>query len=61
MDMWLPLFPMLVLLLLSLPFWRRLASGPPIVWTRRLVATVALALFGVVVVPFLVIIGLRLL
>jgi hypothetical protein len=60
-EKWLPLLPMSVMLLWSLPFWKRLVVGPPIVWTWRLVATLSLAILGVVAVPFLVVIGLRLL
>ncbi|QEH34914.1 hypothetical protein OJF2_34590 [Aquisphaera giovannonii] len=61
MDKWLPLFPMAALLLMSLPFWKRLLVGPPIVWTRRLVASLSLGVLCAVAVPVLAAIGLRLL
>ncbi len=54
-------FPVLVCIvgmLLWAAVWRRLASSPPIVWTRRLVVSLSAAILGTVAVPFLVVIGL---
>lgn len=53
-------FPVLVCIVgmfLWAAVWRRLASGPPIVWTRRLVVSLSVAILGTVAVPLLVGIG----
>ncbi len=52
------LLPM-VAMVLWVALWRRLASGPPIVWTWRLVGTLSVAIVGAVAIPFLVVVGLR--
>jgi hypothetical protein len=51
----------LVAMVVWVAVWRRLASGPAIVWTWRLVGLLSVAILGAVAVPFLVVIGLRLL
>ncbi len=53
-----PVFVCIVALLLWAFLWRRRASDPPIVWTRRLVITLSVAILGTVAVPLIVGIGL---
>ena len=53
-----PVLVCIVAMILWATLWRRLASDPPIVWTRRRVVSLSVAILGVVAVPFLVGIGL---
>lgn len=55
----LALFPILVMAVISLGLFRRLASGPPIAWTPRMVATLSLSVVAAVAMPFVVLLLLR--